>query len=316
MRKQSLLKLICLFAVAIMAVGTLRADDSVIKTASYGFGYDTGTKVLENKNLIEPATFIDGYKDFVAKKQPVYSEEQLAKASQDLNKLIEKEVTGKENVDVQELMTTFEIPADIKKMLSYGSGYMFGVQLSEGAGLLDHEQVVLGLKDAAEGKANTYTPEELQTAMTEFGKLFSAKIEDEMREVATPNIEAGKKFMENYVKQDGVKVTPEGIAYKVLKVGTGASPKAEDAVKVHYAGRLIDGTEFDSSVKRGEPAEFAIQEVIDGWKIVLPQMKIGDKWEVVIPYDLAYKLEGQPHGPVPIKPGDTLIFEMELLGIK
>jgi FKBP-type peptidyl-prolyl cis-trans isomerase len=111
-----------------------------------------------------------------------------------------------------------------------------------------------------------------------------------------------------------VKSLESGLQYKVLKSGDGPSPKAEDTVTVHYRGTLTDGTEFDSSYKRGEPATFPVNGVIAGWTEALQLMKVGDRWQLVIPSELAYGERGTPGGP--IGPNATLVFEVELLGIK
>lgn len=124
---------------------------------------------------------------------------------------------------------------------------------------------------------------------------------------------AGDAFLAENAKKEGVKTTSSGLQYKILKAGTGPSPKATDTVKVHYHGTLINGTVFDSSVQRGEPISFPVQRVIPGWVEALQLMKVGDKWQLVIPPDLAYGAEGSSPE---IAPNSTLIFEVELLGIE
>lgn len=128
---------------------------------------------------------------------------------------------------------------------------------------------------------------------------------------AEENAEKGKKFLAENAKKSGVDTLSDGIQYKVIKKGDGATPTETDVVKVHYKGTLIDGTEFDSSIKRGEPAEFQLNRVIPGWTKALKQMPVGSKWEIFIPADQAYG----PRGGGPIGPNETLIFEVELLDI-
>ena len=128
---------------------------------------------------------------------------------------------------------------------------------------------------------------------------------------AKENAEKGKKFLEENAKKSGVDTLANGIQYKIIKKGEGAKPAATDIVKVHYRGTLIDGTEFDSSIKRGEPIEFPLNRVIPGWTTALQQMPVGSKWEIFIPSDQAY---GQ-RGSGAIGPNETLIFEVELLDI-
>ena len=122
-----------------------------------------------------------------------------------------------------------------------------------------------------------------------------------------------KKYLEDNKKVEGVVTLPSGLQYKVLKAGDGATPGAEDMVRTHYKGQLIDGTVFDSSYDRGEPAEFPVGGVIKGWTEALQKMKVGDKWQLVIPSELAYG-EAGAGGVIP--PNATLVFEIELLDVK
>jgi FKBP-type peptidyl-prolyl cis-trans isomerase len=125
--------------------------------------------------------------------------------------------------------------------------------------------------------------------------------------------EKGEAFLAENAKKEGVKVLPSGLQYKVIKEGTGKQPTKSDTVSVHYKGTLIDGREFDSSYKRGEPAEFGVTQVIKGWTEVLQLMKEGAKYEVYIPWQLAYGAEGR--GGL-IGPNETLVFQVELLKVK
>jgi FKBP-type peptidyl-prolyl cis-trans isomerase len=122
----------------------------------------------------------------------------------------------------------------------------------------------------------------------------------------------GEDFLAANKSKEGVKTLPSGLQYKVMKEGKGPKPKPTDVVSTHYRGTLIDGTEFDSSYKRGEPTEFPVGQVIPGWTEALTNMNVGSKWQVFIPSGLAYGPGGQ--GPIP--PNSTLVFEMELLAIK
>ena len=127
------------------------------------------------------------------------------------------------------------------------------------------------------------------------------------------NKAAGEKFLAENAKKEGVKTTSSGLQYKIIKEGNGAVPTDSSKVKVNYKGTLIDGTEFDSSYKRNEPATFRANQVIKGWTEALTMMPVGSKWELYIPYDLAY---GSRETGSQIKPFSTLIFEVELLGIE
>ena len=143
-------------------------------------------------------------------------------------------------------------------------------------------------------------------------KSLRAKAEEKQKATAEKNLKAGEAFIAANAKKEGVKTTASGLQYKVIKTGTGASPKLTDTVKVHYHGTLIDGTVFDSSVQRGEPVTFPVNGVIPGWTEALQLMKVGDKWQLVIPAKLAYGEDGSG----PIGPNSVLIFEVELLDIE
>ena len=134
----------------------------------------------------------------------------------------------------------------------------------------------------------------------------------QMQSPADKNAAAGAAFLQANKTKSGVMTLPDGLQYKIIKEGNGPKPTATDVVTVNYAGKLIDGTEFDSSYKRGEPAKFPVNAVIQGWTEALQLMKVGSTWELYIPADLAYGVNGAP--PV-IGPNETLIFTVELLGV-
>ena len=144
------------------------------------------------------------------------------------------------------------------------------------------------------------------------GLLAGCTAKDEKAD-ATKKPDAGEIFLAENAKKEGVKTTASGLQYKVIKSGTGESPKPTDTVKVHYHGTLIDGTVFDSSVQRGEPISFPVGGVIPGWVEALQLMKVGDKWQLFIPSKLAY---GEQSPSPKIAPNSTLLFEVELLGIE
>lgn len=193
---------------------------------------------------------------------------------------------------------------------SYAIGLSIGNNLKEQELDLDAQQLVQGLMDALKGAEPKLSEEQLRGAMQQFQQRQIAKMK--ARQDAA-QAESAKFLVEN-AKKPGVKTTESGLQYKVLKSGDGPSPKAEDTVTVHYRGTLTDGTEFDSSYKRGQPATFPVNGVIAGWTEALQLMQVGDRWQLVIPSELAYGERGTPGGP--IGPNATLVFEVELLGIK
>lgn len=188
---------------------------------------------------------------------------------------------------------------------SYGVGNYLGTFLKPGAELLNIDEVIRGLKDGVSGADGELTSDEVAQIFGQFQQMASQK--------QAQQFEAeGAEWLAENAKKDGVKTLPSGLQYKVIKEGTGASPSLSDSVEAHYAGTFIDGTEFDSSYKRGEPATFGVQGVIPGWTEALQLMKEGSKWELYIPYDLAYGPNGR-QGAIP--PYATLVFEVELLKV-
>lgn len=197
----------------------------------------------------------------------------------------------------------------VKGKVSYGIGLSIGNNMKSNGMDLDPVALGQGIADAFSGDKPLVSQEAFQLAMQEFQREI-AKKQKEMSEKAK---EAGEKYLEENKKKDGVKVTDSGLQYEVIKSGEGPSPKATDKVTTHYHGTLIDGTVFDSSVERDEPATFAVNRVIPGWTEALQLMKVGDKWKLTIPSELAYGKRGSPPR---IAPDSVLIFEVELLGVE
>ena len=195
--------------------------------------------------------------------------------------------------------------ADVSKAASYGIGYDIGMSISNGGFTpqdIQQAELVRGIMDALAGKDPAFDATQVRSAMEALGKQILAR-----------KIEANKKFLAENAKKDDVIVTDTGLQYKVLKSGNGASPTASSQVTVHYEGKLINGQVFDSSLQRGEPATFRVNQVIAGWTQALLRMKVGDKWQLFIPSELAYGEQGSP--PV-IGPNEVLIFEVELLEVQ
>ncbi len=178
--------------------------------------------------------------------------------------------------------------------------------LTSGVKTISMEPFVNALETAYAGKQPELSPEEANKVLQE----FFGKVQAEQAEQA---VAAGKKFLEENSKKEGVVTLESGLQYKVITAGEGEKPTAGDSVKCHYEGTLIDGTVFDSSIKRGEPAVFPVNGVIKGWTEALQLMPAGSKWKLYIPSDLAYGAQGA--GNI-IGPHTTLIFEVELLEIQ
>jgi FKBP-type peptidyl-prolyl cis-trans isomerase len=201
----------------------------------------------------------------------------------------------------------------LEDQASYAIGLDIGKSFLRDKLPLNPDLVARGLMDGLRQAQPLLTDEQIQACMTKFSQLQQAKQAEETKAVGDKSLQAGQAFLTANKAKPGVQATASGLQYQVLKAGNGASPKATDVVRVHYHGTLIDGSVFDSSVQRNEPAEFPVNRVIPGWTEALQKMKIGDKWRLTIPSDLAYGPRGTPGGPIP--PNAVLVFEVELLDI-
>lgn len=197
----------------------------------------------------------------------------------------------------------------LEKQYSYALGYNVGKNIAKQFQDVDKAAMLQALQDAINDSKPKMTLDEMKQA---FQQIADKKQKEKMAE-ADKNTAAGKKYVSEYRKKEGVKPLSDGIFYRVMKAGKGESPKADSKVSVHYKGTLINGKVFDSSYDRGQPAEFPLNRVIKGWQIAVQKMHPGDKWEVVIPAELAYGEQGAPGGT--IGPNETLIFEVELLKV-
>jgi FKBP-type peptidyl-prolyl cis-trans isomerase len=201
-----------------------------------------------------------------------------------------------------------QTPKTLKDQASYGIGFNIGKNLKQDELDVNPALIARGLIDALSGNKPALTDEQIQKALEEFQKIVAEQTAQRAGKAA----QEGEAFLADNAKTEGVVSLPSGLQYKVLKKGTGPSPKATDTVRTHYHGTLINGKVFDSSVERGEPAEFPVNRVIPGWTEALQLMKVGDQWQLVIPSKLAYGKRGSPGG---IAPDTVLIFEVELLDI-
>ena len=202
---------------------------------------------------------------------------------------------------------------DLQDKESYSLGYQFGQTMKSQGIELDLDVYTAAIRDALGGKAPLLTQEEIRTLISDLQKRVAAERQKELKEVAAKNLADGKGFLVDNGKKEGITTRPSGLQYKVLSTGSGKTPKATDTVTVHYRGTFMNGTEFDSSVGRGQPATFQVNGVIPGWTEALQLMNEGAKWQLFIPPDLAYGERGMPPR---IPPNSILIFEVELISVK
>lgn len=202
---------------------------------------------------------------------------------------------------------------DQRERASYSLGMTIGEGMKHQALDLNADALAAGFKDAFTGGKTLLTDEQRRESLAAFQQQVMAKSKAERQVIAEKNKKAGEEFLQANKVKAGVKVLPSGLQYKVLAEGKGIQPKLHDQVTVNYKGTLIDGTVFDSSYKRGEPATFPVNEVIKAWTEALPLMRTGAKWELFVPAELAYGERGAGRD---IPPNAVLIFEVELLSVK
>lgn len=206
-----------------------------------------------------------------------------------------------------------EFKTDLDK-LSYSIGANIGNNMKNMKKLdIEINKVLFlkGFEDSYNSNPFALTEQEMTQILTDFGSKIEEKQTARLKEVTEKNLAEAKAFLEKNGKEKGVKTLPSGLQYIVVKEGKGASPKDSDSVKVNYVGTFLDGMEFDSSAKHGGAAQFPVNGVIAGWTEALKLMKVGSKWKIFVPPDLAYGERGRQGVP----PNTLLIFEMELLGI-
>ncbi|MFM2482909.1 FKBP-type peptidyl-prolyl cis-trans isomerase [Celerinatantimonas sp. YJH-8] len=197
----------------------------------------------------------------------------------------------------------------VEAQASYGYGRQIGDQIKQAAfDGLDIEAMLSGIRDVMTGQATAVDESLIAAAFQQ----ITARMEAKQAEQHKGNKDAGEQFLKTNAERPEVNVTETGLQYEVIAAGDGATPGATDKVRVHYHGTLVDGTVFDSSVQRGQPIEFPVNGVIKGWTEALQNMKVGDKWKLYIPQELAYGAQG---AGAAIAPYSALIFEVELLGV-
>ena len=207
---------------------------------------------------------------------------------------------------------------EIVSKASYALGTQIGKNLKQAGVAFDLKRLTKGLQDALEDKELELSDDEVKEVLAAFDQIARKSMAQKAKVEASKNAKAGEEFLEANKAKEGVKSLPSGVQYKVLTAGKGPSPKASDTVRVHYRGKLTSGKVFDQSyagetpTKKDQPAEFPVKGVIKGWTEALQKMKVGDKWQLVIPSEFAYGENGA--GGI-IGPGAVLVFEVELLEI-
>lgn len=202
---------------------------------------------------------------------------------------------------------------DSKDKVSYAIGLDVGNAMKKQSIDINTDVFIRGVKDALSGGQKLMTDDEVRETMTAFSHEMAEKQKEKMKKLGDKNKQEGDAFLAENKKKEGIKTLPSGLQYKVITEGSGKTPTGSDTVTVNYRGTLIDGTEFDSSYKRGQPATFPVNGVIKGWTEALQLMKEGAKWQIFIPSDLAYGDKGA--GNV-IGPNAVLVFDVELISVK
>ena len=196
--------------------------------------------------------------------------------------------------------------------ISYALGLSMGNNFrASGIDSIDVKDFSAGVAAVFNGEKPLMTYDEAKAEIQKYFTELEARQQETAREMGEVNAKAGRSFLEANAKREEVVTTESGLQYEVLEQGSGEKPKATDSVTVHYTGKLIDGTVFDSSEERGEPATFGVTQVIPGWVEALQLMSVGSKWRLYIPFELAYGAQGVPG----IGPNQTLIFDVTILGI-
>lgn len=203
-------------------------------------------------------------------------------------------------------------PVVDREQFAYSIGYLNGQGSGEQIPDLDIETFIRGFRDAFAKKESLLTPQERTAAISRYKEQRLAALQADMEKLGKENADAGAAFLEQNSKAEGVVTTASGLQYRLLKTGTGAKPRAKDTIKVHYEGSFLDGTVFDSSYNRGEPATFQLDQVIPGWTEALQLFPMGTTAELFVPSKLGYGEAGA--GPIP--PNALLKFKIELLGIE
>jgi len=266
-----------------------------MKDFSYSLGYEMYTNNKKYKLVLSSEKLIEGIDDGYANAAPKFKQDDVK--AQHVAFMAHMQADGESDFK------------DEKGILSYFTGFQVGKNFTaNGIDSLDKNEILAGIKDAEEGKEPRLDEAGRKASMAAMDEVVKAKAKAKAEAVKVES----KKFLEENAKKEGVKVTESGLQYTVIKEGEGAKPKATDTVKVHYKGTLVDGKEFDSSYKRGEPISFPLNGVIKGWTEGLQLMPVGSTYRFFIPSELGY---GDRGAGADIPGGAALIFDVELIEI-
>jgi len=287
----------------------------------YAIGMNLGTTMKDTNVLEDPDQIAAGLKAAL-KGEPTRLS--VSEMGQTLTKYreeslkMEQRIAEEKDSSAEEKakeLNEYQTQAAKNERVAYAIGMNLGITMKANNVTADPDQIVAGLKAVLKDEPTFLTISEMGQALVDLNnerQVRQKKIMEEMNASADENIKKSKAYLAQNAKKAGVVTLASGLQYKVLASGDGASPLAGERVQVHYRGTLIDGTEFDSSYKYGEPVSFNVNRVIPGWTEALQLMKEGDKWELTIPSELAYGKKGAP--PV-VPPNAVLIFEVELLKV-
>jgi FKBP-type peptidyl-prolyl cis-trans isomerase len=224
---------------------------------------------------------------------------------------VKKTATATKSAAAAPALTTRKDKFSYALGMNIGNGYKQGLEKQTVE--FNADLIAQGVKDALSGAKTRLTEDEAKAVLTEVQTEVNKQRQEKTKEASDKNKAAGEAFLAANKSKEGVVTLPSGLQYKILTAGIGPKPTASDQVNCNYRGTLIDGTEFDSSYKRGKPATFGVGQVIKGWTEALQLMPIGSKWQLFIPSSLAYGERGGPGGA--IGPNEALIFEVELISI-
>jgi FKBP-type peptidyl-prolyl cis-trans isomerase len=272
-------------------------------------------------SYFKSAAFLAVFCSLSVSAEPLADAETLDKASYAIGTNLARDMSeNAERINADKLLQGLKeaLAGNERDLSSYAQGLNMGLQMKNNNEGINAAKILQGLEDTLAKKTPAYPEEELDAAMQRMQGIVMARQQEQQKaqqqeasKAADANKAKGEAFLQANAAKEGVLVTPSGLQYQVMTPAKGDKPKASDAVTVHYTGRLLDGTVFDSSIERGQPASFTLDRVIPGWREGLQLMAVGSKFRFWIPSDLAYGAQG----PRPIGPNQVLDFEVELIKI-